>query len=55
MARDWKEMGARLRENQQKNLRNYERQNEKSERRRKVLSELQSSQDAVLRAGRGRR
>ena len=55
MARDWKEMGTRLRENQQKNLRNFERQNEKTERTTNPLSELQSSQDAVLRAGRGRR
>lgn len=54
MLRDWKEMASRLRENQKKNLQNYKRQSEKSERRIEALNELQNSQSAVLRAGRGR-
>lgn len=54
MAKDWRTMAARLRANQQKNLQDYASQNEKSENRMKALSELQNSQAAVLRAGRGR-
>lgn len=54
MARDWKSMATRLRANQQKNLQDYVGQSEKSERRIKTLNELQNSQSAVLRAGRGR-
>lgn len=55
MAKDWKKMAARLRTNQQKNLQDYVSQSEKSERRTKALSELQDSQSAILRAGKGRR
>lgn len=54
MSRDWKAMAARLRENQKKNLQDYVEQNEKSEKRISALNELQNSQSAVLRAGRGR-
>lgn len=55
MAKNWKMMAARLRANQEKNLRNYALQNEISEKRIKELSELQNSQSAALRIGRGRR
>lgn len=54
MGKGWKKMAARLRANQQKNLQDYVAQNEKSERRIKLLNELQDSQSAILRAGRGR-
>lgn len=54
MEKNWKEMANRLRANQQKNLRDYAKQNEISEKRIKELNELQDLQSIPLRAGRGR-
>lgn len=54
MAKNWNEMAVRLRSNQDRNLRDYAKQNEKNEKRIQALGELQNSQDAALRARRGR-
>lgn len=55
MAKNWMEMANRLRANQNKNLRDYAKQEEKSESRILELNELQSSMDRAFRAGKGRR
>lgn len=55
MAKNWQEMAARLRANQDKNLRDYVKQNEKSESRILGLNALQDSMNKAFRAGKGKR
>lgn len=52
MAKNWNEMANRLRANQDKNLRNYAKQNEISERRILELNEQQNLMNLAARKGR---
>lgn len=55
MKKDWNEMANRLRANQNKNLRDYARQEEKSENRILELNALQNSMNLACKAGKGKR
>ena len=52
MAKNWNEMASRLRANQDKNLRNYSKQDEKSESRILELNKQQNLMNNAARKGR---